>query len=126
MALLEEVVRLEKEADAFGFRWEKAEQIMAQIRSECHEIEEHLVQAPEALSSDDLQEEIGDLLHAVLSLCVFCQYDPHETLQKTTAKFERRLSAVKALAAKQGLSDLNGHAFDELMAYWDQAKKQVG
>jgi uncharacterized protein YabN with tetrapyrrole methylase and pyrophosphatase domain len=121
MELLEKVGRLEKEADDFGFRWERPEQIMAQIESECLEIREHL--QTKEMNTSALQEEIGDLLHAVFSLCVFCQFSPDETLKKTLEKFEKRLSAVKDLAKERGLTSLEGFPFDELMAFWDQAKE---
>lgn len=127
MHILEKAVLLEKDADAFGFRWENTTQIMAQIKSECEEIQEHLdlkeIQKSNRLA---LQEEIGDLFHAVLSLCVYCQFDPQETIQNALDKFERRLLSVKQIAQKQGISNLKGYAFDELMQFWDQAKRQVG
>jgi uncharacterized protein YabN with tetrapyrrole methylase and pyrophosphatase domain len=123
MDLLKKVKELEQDADSFGFRWEKPEQIMQQIQSECLEIEEHLhtTQDPKAL-----QEEIGDLMHAVFSLCVFCNFDPQDTLAGTLKKFERRLTAVKQLAQAEGKSSLKDHDFAELMQYWDQAKRLVG
>jgi uncharacterized protein YabN with tetrapyrrole methylase and pyrophosphatase domain len=121
MELLEKVGRLEKEADDFGFRWERPDQIMAQIESECLEIREHL--QSQEMNTSALQEEIGDLLHAVFSLCVFCQFSPEETLKNTLEKFEKRLNAVKHLAKEQGLTSLEGFPFDELMVLWDQAKE---
>lgn len=124
MSILEKLTHLEREAETFGFKWENANQIMDQIKSECLEIEEHLNhQANEA--HETLQEEIGDLLHAVFSLCVFCQFDVTETLAKSADKFERRLNAVKSIAHEKGIASLNGFAFDELMTFWDQAKKRV-
>lgn len=126
MDVINKLVALEQEADAFGFRWETTEQIMAQIESECEEVAEHLHEGFEHANRLALQEEIGDLLHAVFSLCVFCRLDPRDTLDKTTLKFERRLHAVKHLARAEGLCDLNGRSFDELMSFWDQAKERVG
>jgi uncharacterized protein YabN with tetrapyrrole methylase and pyrophosphatase domain len=67
--LLDKVVNLEKDAAEFGFRWEDACQIMAQIHSECAEIQEHLDTGITLHNRADLQEEIGDLLHVVFSLC---------------------------------------------------------
>mgnify|MGYP000482239961 CR=1 FL=1 len=125
MQLLEKVVVLEQAADAFGFRWENTDQIMAQIHSECEEIQEHL-KSPHSLNTDDLQEEIGDLMHAVFSLCVFCKLSPEITLEQTLNKFERRLNAVKQIAANQGQHNLSGLSFDSLMKIWDEAKKIVG
>ncbi len=126
MDLLEKVVKLEQEADQFGFRWETTDQIMEQIRSECLEINEHLQHKPTPENQLELQEEIGDLLHATFSLCVFCKLSPKETLEKTLVKFERRLNAVKQLAQEKGLTNLDGHSFEELMQIWRQAKQNVG
>ena len=126
MDLLDKVVSLEKEAAAFGFAWETTDQIMAQIQSECVEINEHLNQNPESANQSDLQEEIGDLLHAVFSLCVFCKLNPQKTLNQTLNKFERRLNSVKEISQEQGLTNLRGYPFDRLMAIWDEAKVRVG
>ena len=125
MNLLEKVALLEREAAEFGFQWETTGQIMAQIKSECVEIVEHL-QSPHDDNRFALQEEIGDLLHAVFSLCVFCQFSPEETLSRTLDKFDRRLQAVKGIALENKLDGLQGKPFDELMAIWDEAKRRVG
>jgi uncharacterized protein YabN with tetrapyrrole methylase and pyrophosphatase domain len=122
MDLLEQVVNLEHAASEFGFRWETSHQIITQIQSECLEINEHLIGDISSINQAELQEEIGDLLHAVFSLCVFCDFSPRETLAHTLAKFERRFNAVKEITAEHGLSNLNGHSFDELMQIWHAAK----
>ena len=122
MDLLDKIVVLEDDASMFGFRWETTGQIMAQIQSECSEINEHLDHGIMLANEAELQEEIGDLLHAVFSLCVFCNLSPRETLKQTLTKFERRLNAVKEITQEQGLNNLNGLPFDELMAIWNKAK----
>lgn len=122
MDLLEKVVVLEKDASQFGFEWETTHQIMAQIKSECDEVDEHLLHGLSKASQAELQEEIGDLLHAVFSLCVFCKFSPQETLQGTLDKFEGRLHAVKDIARENGIANLSGYPFDELMAIWQKAK----
>lgn len=114
------------EAEKIGFKWEKAEQIMAQIRSECAEVTVHLENPAQDVTQAHLQEEIGDLLYAVFSLCIFCKLSPEETLGKALTKFERRLQAVKQIMNEQKLVTLQGHAFNELMAIWEQAKRRVG
>lgn len=124
MDLLERVIALENEASDFGFEWETTQQIMAQIQSEYHEVDEHLLQG--SPNANQLQEEIGDLLHAVFSLCVFCKFSPKETLQKTLDKFEGRMNAVRDIAREEGINNLNGYPFDELMGFWQKAKQRVG
>lgn len=122
--LFDKIVKLEKDAEAFGFKWETKDQILAQIQSEYHEIVEQLQNAE--INTLKLEEEIGDLLHAVFSLTVFCQLSPKITLEKTLTKFEKRLNAVKQLAKENGLTTLENHTFDELMLYWNKAKELVG
>ncbi|PJD91313.1 MAG: nucleoside triphosphate hydrolase [Legionella sp.] len=121
MDLLEKVVQLEHDASEFGFAWEKTSQIMQQIQNECAEVQEHLI--TDDYNRMDLQEEIGDLMHAVFSLCVFCQFEPRETLEKTLQKFERRISSVKSLAQAEGLISLKGRSSETLMHFWDKAKR---
>lgn len=126
MNLLDKVTALEHAATDFGFQWENTAQIMQQIQNECAEVQEHLSASAQTNHPDALQEEIGDLLHAVFSLCVFCKLSPQKTLSETLEKFERRLNSVKAQAQEQGLSDLKGHSFETLMQFWDRAKQLVG
>lgn len=119
MNIVDKLVSLENEASAFGFKWETPDQILAQIQSEVSEIDVHLKDG----DRKKLQEEIGDLMHAVFSLCVFCQFDAEETLENSVKKFQRRFKAVQQLAADRGWSTLNGKSFDELMVLWGEAKQ---
>ena len=126
MDLLDKIVALEDEASAFGFEWETTDQILEQIQSECVEINEHLDQGVAYANPTDLQDEIGDLLHAVFSLCVFCKLSPRATLEQTLTKFERRLTAVKSITQEKGLTTLHDHSFNELMDIWARAKERAG
>jgi uncharacterized protein YabN with tetrapyrrole methylase and pyrophosphatase domain len=123
MKILKKAEMLEQEAADFGFAWENTQQIMTQIKSECMEIMEHL-DSP-TFERKALQEEIGDLFHAVLSLCVFLKFDTDETVGKAVDKFERRFKSVKELAGLDGYSNLRGFSFPQLMQYWKIAKKTV-
>lgn len=120
--IFDDVDNLEKEAVLFGLQWETKAQIMAQIRNECLEIEEHL-EAKDKRAA--LQDEIGDLMHAVFSLCTYCNFDTELTLRKSLNKFEHRLNAMRVIAKEQGLDNLQGKSFDELMHYWELAKKMT-
>lgn len=120
MELFDKISALEEEASQFGFKWQSAEQIMHQIYSECDEIKEQLDKTK--VNQVDLQEEIGDLLHAVFSLCIFCKFSPSVTLEETLTKFERRLRAVKWIAKEDGLMNLDNLTTDELMHIWEMAK----
>jgi len=119
MTVLDRTLELEKKANAFGFQWENATQILDQIKSECQEIQAELDQK----NTENLQEEIGDLLHAVLSLCVFCQFPLQATLEKSLDKFDGRLAQVIAQAKSHGYQTLKGQPIDVLMSFWNKAKE---
>ena len=121
-SIFEDIASSDKEAVLFGFQWENPAQIMTEIRSECLEIEEHLQESDQR---EALQDEVGDLLHAVFSLCGYCQFDSEQTLRKSLNKFQQRLEEVKCIAREQGLDNLQGKSSDELMQYWESAKKSL-
>ena len=70
----------------------------------------------------NLQEEIGDLIQAAISLAVFCKLDPRETLSKGIDKFQRRYDVVVQLARSEGHENLHKQPFEILMDYWKRAK----
>src|SRR5688572_30297916 len=107
MNILNKLATLEVDAADFGFKWETPQQIKQQIVSELDEIEVHL----QDHDRHKLQEELGDLLHAVFSLTVFCKFDPEETLTKSVDKFARRLEQVKKITRSRGMENLNGQSF---------------
>jgi uncharacterized protein YabN with tetrapyrrole methylase and pyrophosphatase domain len=116
--LLKQVEKQELVAKEFGFYWENLHQLIEQIQNECVEIQD-------ALDKDNishLQEEIGDLIQAAVSLAVFCQFDPCETLSKSIEKFQRRYDTVVQLAQSEGYENLHKQSFEILMDYWNRAK----
>lgn len=119
--LLKQVEMQEFEAKKFGFYWEHFDQLIEQIQSECLEIQEAWANK----KTPHLQEEIGDLIQATISLAVFCQLDPHETLQKSIEKFQGRYSAVVRMARKDGHDHLHQQPFEVLMDYWNRAKLET-
>jgi GNAT superfamily N-acetyltransferase/phosphoribosyl-ATP pyrophosphohydrolase len=110
---------LEKDARSFGFDWPDQLRILAQIIDECQEIREDL-----ALNAnkEKIQEEIGDLLHAVISLCRFSGFNVEDTLRKVNVKFSRRMIILKGLVRKKGLKDLKGKSMEYMLTFWDEAK----
>lgn len=119
--LLKEVEKQELVAKEFGFYWENFPQLIEQIQNECMEIQE----AWNKEDMDHLQEEIGDLIQAAISLAVFCELDPHETLLKSIEKFQRRYDVVVQLAHSEGHENLHKQPFEILMNYWKRAKAKT-
>lgn len=117
-----DLVQSEIEAREFGFDWTNTEMIIDQAISECEEIRQAIA---ENEPSHRLQEEIGDLLHTAVSICLFAGFDVEETLAKVNIKFNKRMQAIKNLTKQAGLSNLKGQSMVFMLDLWKQAKKRI-
>ena len=116
--LLKRIEIQEETAKEFGFYWEDLNQLLEQIQSECSEIQE----AYQKNDLDHLEEEVGDLLLAAVSLSIFCRLDPKETLLKSSDKFQGRYDRLVSLVQQDGHHTLRGKSLKVLLSYWERAK----
>jgi len=119
--LFKKLVEQEKQALDFGFYWENADQILEQIKSECEEIKEAML----SQNNIHLKEEVGDLINAAISLCIFLNLDPADTLEDSTDKFQKRYDVLVSLVKNDGLNNLKGKSTDVLLNYWEKAKEVI-
>lgn len=119
--LLQEIVLLEKQATSSGFAWPNVDMILDQVTNECTEVQQAIANNE---SPARIQEEIGDILHAAISLCVFMNFDVEETLTNSKNKFEKRFLTVLDIAREQGYADLKNQPIEKLLTLWDLAKQR--
>lgn len=117
---LERLVATDKELRDFGFEWPDIDMILWQISSESTEIKEAIAQNT---GRDHLQEEIGDLLHSVISLCLFTGLDVEETIGKARDKLQSRADGLKSVAKQKGHASLKGQDSEYMMELWYEAKR---
>ena len=79
--------------------------------------------APASLEGSALEEELGDLLFAVVNLTRLAGAHPLTALQRANAKFSERFSRVERLAAERGIV-LGEASLEELDALWEEIKRQ--
>ncbi len=87
-------------------------------------IAEEMVEVSEAMESQDnaaIEEEIGDLLLSVTSLCRKLGVKPEDALNKATDKFIARFEKIENEVIKSG-RDINEMGMPELDAIWDEIK----
>jgi len=77
-----------------------------------------LIAAPAAL-----EEEIGDLLFAVVNLARKLEIDPRAALERANEKFGRRFEAMERLARERGV-DVGRASLEALDRLWDEVKTQ--
>jgi ATP diphosphatase len=108
---------LQRKASTVGFDWNDPRAVLAKIREEADEIEAAL----EGGNADELAEETGDLLFALVNLARHVGADPESALRGTNAKFERRFAYIERALAAKGRS-LEDATLEEMDALWNEAK----
>jgi nucleoside triphosphate diphosphatase len=108
---------LQRKASTVGFDWNDPRAVLAKIREEADEIEAAL----DRNDTQELADETGDLLFAVVNLARHVGADPDMALRGTNAKFERRFAFIERALAAQGRS-LQDATLDEMDELWNQAK----
>jgi len=117
---LHRAFRLQDRAAGVGFDWPTTEGPLEKVREELQEVETELERKEPQRES--LQDEIGDLLFAVVNLARKAGVHPALALDRANKKFERRFQGVEKLAAERGIavSDAGLSVLDSL---WDEVKR---
>jgi len=124
-----EAYQLTRRASHAGFDWENLVGILDKLEEERREMESALSpQTPETdvspakrQPSQNLEEEIGDLLFVCVNIARFLAVDPEIALKKANAKFRRRFQWMESAAARAGqrFRDLPRGEKEEL---WNRSK----
>jgi ATP diphosphatase len=111
-------IKLQRRAARVGFDWPNAADVFVKIDEELSEIKSELDNAGRP---ERVQDEIGDLLFAVVNLARHLDVDPEASLRHANAKFERRFRQVEARLGAAGRSAADV-GLDALEALWQQVK----
>jgi MazG family protein len=118
---LKRAQKLGKRASLVSFDWPDRQGVNAKIQEELEELEA----AAETRHQPDIEEELGDLLFAVVNLARHLDVDPENALTAANHKFERRFRDMEAAIRGSG-RDLKGLTLEALETEWLAAKKRVG
>jgi ATP diphosphatase len=110
--------KLQRRAARVGFDWNKVLDVFLKIDEELNEIKEELRQTK---SPERLQDEVGDLLFAVVNLARHLNVDPEAALRHANGKFERRFRLVEDRLARTGRTPADAN-LKELESLWQQVK----
>ena len=111
--------RYQDKTGAVGFEWENSDQAMLKVDEELNELKNAIQ------NNDDknIEEEIGDLLIAVVNIARFFNVSAELALKKTNKKFYNRFNYIEEAIAnkKQNIEKLS---LKELLNYWEKAKSE--
>lgn len=117
---LKRAQKLGKRAAHVGFDWPDR----SGVRDKIHEELDELEQAAGASSREHIEEELGDLLFAVVNLARHLGIDPENALTSANYKFERRFRAMEAAIERTGGS-LASRSLEEMEREWLAAKRRL-
>jgi len=122
---LHRAFRLQDRAAGVGFDWpdasgpaEKVEEELAEVRAE---IERGAQPSAFGVPDAKLEEELGDLLFAVVNLARKLGVHPSLALDKANVKFASRFQGIERLARARGI-DVRSASLDVLDGLWDEVK----
>jgi MazG family protein len=109
--------RIQDRVAAVGFDWKDHHGPLAKVREETMEVEAAIA----AADTDAIEDEIGDLLFAVVNLARHIGAHPTTALQRSNAKFMTRFEALEDVARTRGV-DLGAASLEALDELWDEVK----
>jgi ATP diphosphatase len=128
--------RLQERAASVGFDWPDVSGPLAKVREELEEVEEQLdtegrreepadpdPNARGRAPSEQLVEEVGDLLFAVVNLARKAGVQPGTALDRANRKFRMRFEEMERLAAERGI-EVATAGLEVLDGRWTEVKVQ--
>lgn len=109
--------KISKKAIKVGFEWPNEQRLYECVFSEIKEFQE----ACQTSDIDHIEEEMGDILFAIVNLARWNKLDAEQALLKSNKKFIKRFKMMEELAEKP----LEEYSFDEFDALWNRAKEEV-
>jgi MazG family protein len=129
MPALTRAQRIGEKVERVGFDWPDARGSRAKVSEELGELDRAMVEG----DPTRVEEELGDVLFALVNLARHVKVDAEGALRKTTEKFQRRFAHVEARVkerhggfptAQPGAEGGGMLPLEELDRYWEEAKKK--
>lgn len=106
--------RMQEKAANVGFDWDTADGAWAKVKEELAEFEE-------ATDPKSREDEMGDLLFAMVNYCRKVGINPDDALSRTALKFRSRFEHIEHRAGEQGRK-VQDMTLAEMDTFWDEAK----
>ena len=109
--------KVSKKAVKVGFEWPNIESLKKCIKSEFEEFDEAVKEENQA----HMEEEMGDILFAVVNLARWYKINPEIALANSNKKFMARFRKMEELATKP----LEEYSLEEYDNLWKKAKRET-
>jgi tetrapyrrole methylase family protein / MazG family protein len=119
MPSLAHAMAVSQRAAKVGFEWRNIQGVIDKIIEELEEIRT-------ADTAVEKENELGDLLFAIVNFARWLNIDPESALRGANQKFIHRFRKMEMLAGAQGITNLAVCQMQELDQLWEAAKKEIG
>ena len=109
--------RLQSRAAKVGFDWEHIDDVLNKVEEEIGEFRDALKTQDE----DKVEDELGDILFALVNVSRYVGANAENALRRTIAKFIKRFRHIEMHASTNGL-ELRDMSLDEMEALWQESK----
>lgn len=110
--------KIQKKAAKVGFDWDYKEQAYQKIKEEITELKI----AIDENTFDDIEDEFGDLLFAIVNFARFLEVNPQTALNRTINKFIYRFKYIEDTILGSG-KKLEETSLKDMDKLWNEAKK---
>lgn len=118
MPALLQAQRIQEKAASVGFDWDSLAPVFEKINEEIGEVKEELVDD----NQNRIEEEVGDLLFAVVNLARKLDIDSEKAMKKANDKFSTRFKKIEQVLEKKG-ENINDKTLRELDQIWEIIKE---
>ena len=111
--------RIQEKVKGVGFEWKEREQVWDKVTEELEELKHEVnTNAPK----ENIEDELGDLLFAIVNYARYVGVNPEDALERTNKKFIRRFQYIETESAKDG-KKVEDMTLEEMDGYWNKAKE---
>jgi MazG family protein len=112
--------KLQKRAARVGFDWPDARGAFDKTREELDEVQAELKSGDQSR----LQDELGDLLFAMVNVVRLLGMDAEQALSRANEKFERRFRHMEQQLLAEGIEDMRKLSLQALDEAWEAVKQR--
>lgn len=109
--------RIQEKASRVGFDWDSIDPVLDKITEEVAELRVAMKEG----RTEQVQDEMGDLLFTLVNASRFLEINAEEALRGTCNKFQERFAEIEKAARKQG-KNVHDLSLEEMDTLWNAAK----
>lgn len=110
--------RITEKASRVGFDWSSIDEVFKKLEEELQEFED----AVSEKERGRMEDELGDVIFALVNIARFLEVNPEEALKKTVSRFVNRFMYIEEALDSRGV-DIRDAGLEEMEKLWIEAKE---